>query len=55
MIRQTLCRLTILAAMTPLPGLAQKVDLSGTWKLNVAKSFMAGDHPFADYQLTKKI
>jgi hypothetical protein len=55
MIRKTLCRLMILAAMAPLPALAQKVDLSGTWKLNVAKSFMAGDHPFADYQLTKKI
>jgi len=55
MIRRNLCRLMILAAMMPLSALAQKVDLSGTWKLNVAKSFMAGDHPFADYQLTKKI
>jgi hypothetical protein len=55
MIRNNLCRLMILAGMAPLPALAQKVDLSGTWKLNVAKSFMAGDHPFADYQLTKKI
>ena len=45
----------ILPAMAALPALAQKVDLSGTWKLNVARSFMAGDHPFPDYELTKKI
>ena len=25
---------------------AQNANLSGTWKLNVAKSFMGSDHPF---------
>jgi len=34
---------------------AQKANLSGTWKLNVEKSFMGGDHPFSNYELTKKI
>lgn len=55
MIGNNLCRLVILAGMAPLPALAQNVDLSGTWKLNVAKSFVGSDHPFPDYQLTKKI
>lgn len=34
---------------------AQKANLSGTWRLNVQKSFMGGDHPFNNYELTKKI
>jgi hypothetical protein len=34
---------------------AQKADLSGTWRLNVAQSFMGNDHPFPDYDFTKKI
>src|SRR5579862_2228431 len=34
---------------------AQRANLSGTWKLNVEKSFMGGDHPFSNYELTKKI
>ena len=34
---------------------AQRSDLSGTWKLNLAKSFMAGDHPSNDYELTTVI
>jgi hypothetical protein len=55
MIRKNLCGLMFLACMTPLLAPAQKADLSGTWKLNASKSFMAGDHPFADYQLTKRI
>ncbi len=45
----------MLAAILPAAVLGQKANLSGTWKLNVSKSFLAGDHPFRDYQLTKKI
>jgi hypothetical protein len=51
---RNLCGLMILAAIV-FPAPAQRVDLSGTWKLDAAKSLMGGDHPFADYQLTKKI
>lgn len=36
-----------------LPAAGQQVNLSGTWKLNLASSFMAGDHPSPDYELTK--
>ena len=32
---------------------SQQANLSGTWKLNLATSFMAGDHPAPDYELTK--
>jgi hypothetical protein len=45
----------VLVAGIAAPAAAQKADLNGTWKLNVSKSFMGGDHPFSDYQLTKKI
>jgi hypothetical protein len=55
MTRRILCGLVILAGTMSLPSLAQKADLNGTWKLNVARSFMGSDHPFADYQLMKKI
>ena len=34
---------------------AQTADFSGTWKLNLAKSFMATEHPDGDYQLTRVI
>ena len=44
-----------LATTIALPAAAQKPDLSGTWKLNVQKSFLAGDHPDKDYGLTKII
>jgi hypothetical protein len=44
-----------LATAIALPAAAQKPDLSGTWKLNVQKSFLAGDHPDKDYGLTKII
>ena len=44
-----------LAAAIALPAAAQKPDLSGTWKLNLQKSFLAGDHPDKDYGLTKTI
>ena len=36
-----------------LPVAAQQGNLSGTWKLNLATSFMGGDHPAPDYELTK--
>jgi hypothetical protein len=45
----------ILAALAPLAAHAQKANLSGTWRLNVAKSFMGQEHPFSDYEFTKKI
>lgn len=35
------------------PVAAQQVNLSGTWKLNLAASFMGADHPAPDYELTK--
>jgi hypothetical protein len=47
--------LMLLAAIAASPAIGQSKDLSGTWNLNLAKSFMAGDHPPSDYQLTKKI
>ena len=43
------------AAVTSLAAHSQKANLSGTWKLSVAKSFMGSDHPFPEYQLTRKI
>jgi hypothetical protein len=58
MMRNRVCIVMMLAvAAASLAAHAQKqaVDLSGTWKLNVARSFMGGDHPFPDYELTKKI
>jgi hypothetical protein len=47
--------LITLAAAIALPAAAQKTDLSGTWKLNMKQSFLAGDHPDKDYGLTKTI
>jgi hypothetical protein len=47
--------LIALAGMSTLPVAAQKANLEGSWKLNLAKSFMGPDHPSSDYQLTKKI
>jgi hypothetical protein len=43
----------IVFAIAALPALAQNPQFTGSWKLNVAKSFMAGDHPAKDYKLTK--
>jgi hypothetical protein len=37
------------AAQTP------RGNLDGNWRLNVSRSFLGGDHPFDDYQLTKRI
>jgi hypothetical protein len=45
----------LLAGMFSLGTHAQNANLSGTWKLNVAKSFMGSDHPFSDYALTRTI
>lgn len=53
--RNQFCTAIILAALAPFVAHAQKASLNGTWKLNVAKSFMGSDHPFSDYLLTKKI
>jgi len=44
-----------LAALSSLAVQAQKANLSGTWRLNVAKSFMGQEHPFNNYEFTKKI
>ena len=35
--------------------MAQKANFSGTWKLNVEKSFLGNEHRTAGYQLTKTI
>jgi hypothetical protein len=40
---------------TALQAAAQTKDLSGTWKLNLAESFLAAQHPASDYRLTKII
>lgn len=44
---------TLFAAQTA--AYAQTADLSGTWKLDLSKSFLAGDHPRPGYELTKII
>ena len=50
--RRYLAVLAIALTMA-LPVAAQQGNLSGTWKLNLATSFMGGDHPAPDYELTK--
>ena len=45
----------VLLAIAGSHAMAQNNGMSGTWKLNLAKSFMGSDHPSSDYQLTKKI
>jgi hypothetical protein len=45
--------LTAIAIATALPVAAQQANLGGTWKLNLASSFMGGSHPSPDYELTK--
>jgi hypothetical protein len=45
----------MLAAIAPLFAQSQKPNFSGSWRLNVAKSFMGQEHPFIEYQLTKRI
>jgi len=45
----------MLAALAPIAAQAQKTNLGGTWRLNVAKSSMGQEHPFSNYEFTKKI
>jgi len=45
----------MLAGATVVAAQANKGSLDGTWRLNVARSFLGGDHPFSEYRLTKKI
>lgn len=45
----------VLASLVSLGAHAQRANLSGTWKLDVARSAMGGDHPFSDYALTRTI
>jgi len=45
----------LLAAFGPVTAQAQSANLSGTWRLNVAQSFMGQEHPFSDYLFTKTI
>jgi hypothetical protein len=47
--------IVFLAGLAGSNAMAQKDSLSGTWKLNLGKSYMGSDHPSSDYQLTKKI
>jgi hypothetical protein len=53
--RNRLCIVMMFAAVTSLAAHSQQANLNGTWKLNVAKSSMGGDHPFPEYELTRKI
>lgn len=53
--RNRVFALMMLAAIAPLIAHAQKTNFAGTWKLDLAKSDMAGDHPFPDYALTRKV
>ncbi|MDE3186250.1 MAG: hypothetical protein KGM96_01850 [Acidobacteriota bacterium] len=50
--RKYLTAIAIIAAAA-LPVAAEQVNLSGTWKLNLASSFMAGEHPAPNYEFTK--
>jgi hypothetical protein len=43
------------AGVLAVPAVAQKPDFSGTWRLNLARSFLGGEHPSPEYQLTKII
>lgn len=45
----------MLAALAPIATLSQTTNISGAWRLNVSKSFMGMEHPFSNYELTKKI
>jgi hypothetical protein len=49
------CIAVAIAALSSLAVQAQKANLNGTWRLNVAKSFMGQEHPFSNYEFTKKI
>ncbi len=49
--------LVLMALIVPaiVRPMAQKANFSGTWKLNVEKSFLGNEHRADDYQLTKTI
>lgn len=47
--------LIILTGIATPNAIGQCKDFSGTWNLNVTKSFMGSDHPTSDYRLTKTI
>jgi hypothetical protein len=53
--RSKIGALMALAVAMTLPAFAQKPNLSGKWKLNLEKSFLAGEHTAKDYELTKFI
>jgi hypothetical protein len=55
MMKRMICIAFLVAAIASAGLSAQSVNLSGTWRLNVAKSFMGQDHPFSDYLFTKRI
>jgi hypothetical protein len=50
--RKCLIPITVAISLA-VPVAAQPAGFSGTWKLNLPASFMGGDHPAPDYQLTK--
>jgi hypothetical protein len=53
MLMSKIPRLIALGAMMAVPVMAQPPDLSGTWRLNLASSFLGSDHPAKDYEMTK--
>ena len=56
MMTRRICVLIMMVVGVMSPGAqAQKANLNGTWKLDLTKSFMGGDHLFPDYRLTRKI
>ena len=48
---QTLWTATALVAAMTMAAHAQTADFTGTWNLNLAKSFLGGEHPASNYQL----
>ncbi len=49
---RTFCTATALAVAMTFSASAQDAKLTGTWRLNLAKSFLGGQHPSSDYQFT---
>jgi hypothetical protein len=47
--------LLVLTGIVAASAVAQKPNFSGTWNLNLSKSFVGSDHPSSNYQLTKVI
>lgn len=43
------------AAVAALTAQAQAPSFAGTWRLNIAQSFLGPEHPFPDYALTRTI